>query len=95
VGCDEGGVWGSPGSKEFVLFNFPREKLNVELDFDFVRPFGIEEVGGLGDDWPALLVRGIADNDDWSMRDPVGVPSVEVVWSVSRRCGGGETLFRG
>ena len=95
MGCEEGRVRRSPGSEEFVLFNFPREKLNVELDLAFVRPFAAEGDSGLGDDWAAVFVRGSAENEDWSMMDPVGVPSLDVDCSVSGRCGGGETLLRG
>ena len=36
----------SVGSDEFVLFSLPRE--NMLLDFVLVRPFGVEEGGGLG-----------------------------------------------
>jgi hypothetical protein len=59
------------------LFDFPLEKLKAEFDFVFVRPLGVEGEGRLrlGDVGAGLTVRGAVDN--WSMMDPVGVPSVD------------------
>jgi hypothetical protein len=83
---DEGEVGASPGSDEFVRFNFPREKLNPEFDFAFVRPvLGVEGDGGLGEVGSALVVvvvvvRGAIEDE--STKEPVGVASLEVFASV-------------
>jgi hypothetical protein len=95
---EDGDVGESPIS-EFVLFNFPRPKLNPEFDFDFVSPvLGVEGEGGLGDVGVAVFVEVLRGAiEDVSMKEPVGVPSLEVVVSVDswRGGGGGETLLRG
>lgn len=86
----------SVGSDEFVLFIFPRENPNAEVDFDFVKPFGVDGEGGIG---VTLLERGTSKEADcWSVMDAAGVSSAEVVvvvGSFSGRGGGGETLLRG
>ena len=86
----------SVGSEGFVLFNFALEKLKPEVDFLFVRPFGVDGVVGLGFE---LLENGAAEEVDcWSMIEAAGVSSAEAVTVVatgSGRGGGGETLLRG
>jgi hypothetical protein len=86
----------SVGSEGIVLFNFALEKLKAEVDFLFVRPFGVDGAVGLGFE---LLEKGVAEDADcWSMIEAAGVSSVEVVMVVasgSGRGGGGETLLRG
>lgn len=85
----------SEGSDEFVLFNFPRENPNAELDLVFVKPFGVDGEDRFG--FP--LERGVREEADcWSVTDVAGGSSVEVVvviGSGSGRGGGGETLLRG
>ena len=92
----EGLACNSVGSEEFVLFNFPIENPNAELDFVFVKPFGADGDGGLGF---VLLESGVAEEVDcWSVIEAAGVSSAEVVAVVasgSGRGGGGETLLRG
>jgi hypothetical protein len=80
---EEGDVGVSPVS-EFVLINFPRPKLNPEFDLVFVRlVLGVDGDGGFGEVGAAALVEVLRGAiEDVSMKEPVGVASLEVFTSV-------------